>query len=261
MISRSEPVLRAIQQLRDWKRCAERGEARIRFLLERRTRTTVLSGEQVERFEREGYLLASGLIPDEVVRGAAAAIWERLGASPDRPESWIRIGPDPKVIRDRRFGAVYSDSVLAAAAQLSGDDVASFLRPSAAYTINSLPRTGEWRHHTPHLDHSNVDARHRSLPRPFRIGTITYFTDVRPQGGGTVVWPGSHRKLEALARSDPERYEFLPRLNADLSRIDLGPLLELTPSRGDVLFQHPLLVHSASENLSGSPRLAVGYKW
>jgi hypothetical protein len=39
-----------------------------------------------------------------------------------------------------------------------------------------------------------------------RITHVTYLTGPapgRPGGGGTVAWPGSHKRLEALWRTDP----------------------------------------------------------
>jgi ectoine hydroxylase-related dioxygenase (phytanoyl-CoA dioxygenase family) len=163
--------------------------------------------------------------------------------------------------RTERFGLTYTDTMLAAAAQLAGEDVAAFARPTRAFTINRYPVQRDWRSHEPHIDHSRVDWRHRTFPRPYWIGAITYLTDVHSHGGGTIVWPRSHLLLEALARKNPREYKYLSTLNANLDRVALGPAVELTPSRGDVLFFHYLCVHASSENVSGSPRLAIMHKW
>jgi ectoine hydroxylase-related dioxygenase (phytanoyl-CoA dioxygenase family) len=90
---------------------------------------------------------------------------------------------------------------------------------------------------------------------------MIYLTDVRPHGGGTIVWPGSHLKVEALARSERGKYRYLAALNADLGRVALGAAMELTPSRGDVWFHHHLCAHASSDNVSGAPRLAINAKW
>jgi ectoine hydroxylase-related dioxygenase (phytanoyl-CoA dioxygenase family) len=99
------------------------------------------------------------------------------------------------------------------------------------------------------------------FPRPYRIGTITYLTNVKPHCGATLLWPGSHLKLEALARSDPGKYKYLSVLSAELGRVVCEPPVELTASRGDVLFHHYLCVHAASDNVSNAPRLAILHKW
>jgi hypothetical protein len=71
----------------------------------------------------------------------------------------------------------------------------------------------------------------------------------------------AHGTEVALARKDPREYKYLSTLNANLDRVVLGPAVELTPSRGDVLFCHHLCVHATSDNVSSSPRLAILHKW
>jgi len=151
--------------------------------------------------------------------------------------------------------------MLSAAAQLAGDDPAAFRPPARAYAINVFPSQGEWRWPGPHIDHAIKEHGHRTFPRAFRIAAMTFLGDVAPHGGGTVVWPGSHRKLETLARSEPERYETMWALNQDLGRADLGDPVELTPRRGDVLFYHYLCAHAGSKNTGERPRLAFNMKW
>jgi ectoine hydroxylase-related dioxygenase (phytanoyl-CoA dioxygenase family) len=90
---------------------------------------------------------------------------------------------------------------------------------------------------------------------------MTFLNDVALHGGGTVVWPGSHRRLEALARSNPQRYELMWTLNQSLKELDLGRPVELTPRRGDVLFYHYLCAHAGSMNTGPRPRLALNMKW
>jgi ectoine hydroxylase-related dioxygenase (phytanoyl-CoA dioxygenase family) len=90
---------------------------------------------------------------------------------------------------------------------------------------------------------------------------MTYLSDVSPHGGGTVVWPGSHQRIEALARRDPQRYEMMWALGQALGEIDLGPPIELAPRRGDVLFYHHLCAHAGSANTSPRPRFALNMKW
>jgi hypothetical protein len=259
--SRSEAVLQTLALLRRLKRTAERGEARVRFVLQRKKRVLPLSEQQVREYSRDGYLIVSGLIPGNVVSGAAAAMWQSVGADAQAPETWPILGPHPLLLRDERLVAIYTDSMVATAAQLAGEHVASFRRPTHAFTVNNVPVSRNWQAHQPHLDYTIAELRHRTFPRPFRIGSIVYLTDVQRHGGGTIVWPGSHLKLEALARAEPRKYKYLSALSNELSRVALGPPVELTPSRGDVLFHHYLCAHASSDNVSGAPRLAVLHSW
>lgn len=257
----SGTVLEALALLRRLKGAGYRVLSRVEFALQGKKRLTPLSDEQLRRFHRDGYLLLLQLIPKELVGPAEGAMWQALDADVHSPSSWCRLGPRPHWIRDSRLTTVYTDLCLAAAAQLAGEDVAGFRRPTHAFTINNVPVTRTWRAHDPHLDTALPTLRIRTFPRPYRIAALIYLTDVAPHGGGTIVFPGSHIKLEELARSDPRKYRYLSALNAHLGELDLGAGLELTPSRGDVLFYHYLCAHSSSDNVSATPRLAIGHKW
>jgi hypothetical protein len=254
-------LLNGLARLRQVKQAAERVEARVRFALGRRSRVAPLTEEQVQSYQRDGYLLVSSLIPEATVRAAQTAMWERLRADPSNFYTWPRLGPPPHAIKDDRLLATYTDAMLGAAAQLSGADVGGFLLPRRAFTVNRVPASGEWHVHQPHLDRSAPLYRYRTFPPPYRIGALTYLTTVPVHGGGTVVWPGSHTRVEALARSEPAKFRYLSALSDALSLVPLGPPVELTPVAGDVLFHHYLCVHASSENVSHTPRLTINHKW
>ena len=220
----------------------------------------MLTEEQRRAFDEQGFLLVSGLIPRQIAVAAEAAVWRDLGLDPNDPASWSRPRthqgyPGPELV------ACYTPEVLDAAALLSGDDRSTIHAPRQGYAIHVFPQPGEWTWPGPHIDHAIKDAGHRTFPRAFRLAAMTFLNDVQPHGGGTVVWPGSHRKLEALARSDPDRYELMWALNQDLRKVDLGEPYETTPRQGDVLFYHYLCAHAGSMNTSSRPRLALNMKW
>ena len=48
----------------------------------------MLSDQQLAQFEEEGYLLLSGLIPQETVAKAEEAMWNMMGMEADNPDSW-----------------------------------------------------------------------------------------------------------------------------------------------------------------------------
>ena len=90
---------------------------------------------------------------------------------------------------------------------------------------------------------------------------MTFLNDVEPNGGGTVVWPGSHRKIAALARSNPDYYRPMWVLGEELYKADIGECVEIVPQGGDVLFYHVFCAHSGSLNVTDYPRLAMNMKW
>ena len=48
----------------------------------------MLSQEQLTQYDRDGYVLVSGLIPEETIANAEAAMWSVLGVDRDDPASW-----------------------------------------------------------------------------------------------------------------------------------------------------------------------------
>jgi hypothetical protein len=213
----------------------------------------VLRPEQKYEYDRQGFALIPGLIPIDVLESASS----RLQAMVDRAEVSSGHGAfdEPVLV------ACYGAGLLTAAAELAGEPEALFPAPQRAYIINSLPSEGPWQWPQPHIDHAIKEHGHRTFPRAFRIASMTFLSDVEPQGGGTVVWPGSHLKLRALAESDQVKYEFMWALNQDLALADIGSPVELTPKRGDVLFYHYLCAHAGSKNAREEPRLAMNCKW
>ncbi len=213
----------------------------------------VLLPEQVEEFGELGYLVVSGLIPEEVSRAAEARLREMVDSGVS--------GSGHGRFDDFALVACYTDSMLHAAAELAGEDLSLFPAPAEAYVINSLPSPGPWEWPEPHIDHAIEKDGHRTFPRPFLIAAMTYLSDVDPHGGGTIVWPGSHRRLKTLAESHTDLYEYMWVLNQDLGKVDLGEPVELTPQRGDVLFYDTLCAHAGSKNVTARPRLAMNRKW
>lgn len=221
---------------------------------------SILSPEQKQQYEAQGYLLASGLIAPEIAEAGAAALWQSLGAQPDDPTTWANVAWNtshnaPAIL------ACFTPQMQQAASELAEEDLIHFPAPKRILALNVFPQEGPWSPHPPHIDHAIPRDGYRVFPRPLRVASITYLNDVPPQGAGTVVWPGSHKKIEALARSNPDHYELMATLNGDLAQLDLGEPIEIQGRRGDVLFYHYLCAHSGSRNATDQPRLALVYKW
>src|SRR5262245_9723397 len=166
----------------------------------------------------QGFLLVSGLIEPEVVRRARDAMcgWEKGTGHATSHHAYSR---DSSII------ACFSQQVCSVAAKLAGAS-RPFAAPATVYTIRVSPQNGSWQWPEPHIDHALEQDAHRTFPPPFRIGCLIYVTDVSAHSGATVVWPGSHRQLEQLARSRPSDYEFLSALNRDIPKMTLAKPLE-----------------------------------
>ena len=212
---------------------------------------SVLNRAQMFSYHQQGFLIVSGLIPQELTQIGTDALLEHLKDPTANSEHYRQ-----------SLCACYTPEILEAASDLVGDPKDTFQPPSHPFPIISHPSEGEWSWPEAHIDHSIKADGYKTFPRPFRIASMLFLSDVAPHGGGTIVWPGSHLKVEALAKSDPERLELMWTLNqAMLSEIDLGEPVELTPKSGDILFYHYLFAHSGSKNITPNPRLGMNCKW
>ena len=216
--------------------------------------STLLTQDQIDTYERDGYLLASGLVPAELAARADAFLL-KLMDSPKLNKLGHFSHDDPCLVE------CFTPDLIAAAAKLASEEVSTFPPPSQVYIIPTFPTQDVWQWPKPHIDHALKENGYKTIPRAFRIACMTYLHDVAPHGGGTIVWPGSHRKLTALAEGDPEKYELMWALNQELKEMDLGEPLELTPRQGDVFFFHYLCAHAGSQNTGSRIRLAFNHKW
>ncbi len=260
----------------------------------RGSNSSLISEAQIEQYHRDGYLLVSGLIPEGTAAKAETAMWRCVGIDPeDPPSSWEKVQGGICLYNSAALVNCFTPGCLAAAAQLTEDDpatfsklhrhpktycapdflaaqeakedVSKFFRWDCAYAINIYPTSDEWESPTittgGHLDHSLEEHYHKTFPPVFRVGALIYLNDIAPHGGGTFVWPGSHHELERVAKKKPARYEYRTNLNADLPDLNLGDPVGMPLHRGDILFLHHLCIHSGSKNVSDQPRFALNMKW
>jgi ectoine hydroxylase-related dioxygenase (phytanoyl-CoA dioxygenase family) len=212
-----------------------------------------LTSQQLESYKDNGFLLVSGLIAEEVVDDARRVMAER---SEDK-----RSGSHHLFVDDASVLECFSRRVCMAAAQLAGVP-GPLARPTTTYTITVFPERGDWLWPAPHIDHALAKDAHRTFPAPFHIGCLIYLTEVSTHAGATIVWPGSHRELERLARSNPAEYEYLTSINRDLHKVRFPEEpREVLAAAGDVLFYHYVLAHSGSANTGLDVRVALNHKW
>lgn len=219
----------------------------------------IVTPEQKRHFEEQGYVLLSGLIPPEVSEAAAAALWRSIGATPDDPATWVN-QPHFSGQKDPAILACYTPQLCMAVAELADKETA-FPPPGGAGALNVFPQEGPWRPQGPHIDHALPKDSHHVFPPPMNMASLLYLSDVQSHGAATLVWPGSHKKIEALAQSDPAHYALMATLNGDLSKLDLGDPIEILGKRGDILCYHYLCAHSGSPNVTDHPRFALAHKW
>jgi hypothetical protein len=215
-----------------------------------------------QRYAADGFLLLSGLIDADISRTAAEVLVGLPGID-GRVEA---LRPPDQYVADRGLVehyarqdqallACFSDAFIDTTAMLVDNPIAH--RPDGVQTQILLESSRPWSQPNPHIDGIPKDNRHKTFPGPYEIAFIIYLSDIQPQGGGTVGWPGSHQKVQKKALSDPERYQYVHDLNKEVPGLDLGQAVELLPRRGDILFFQHMWVHGSSFNIRPEPRLAI----
>lgn len=250
-----------------------------------------------------GFVLVSGLIPPSDVEAAVGAMWRTLAESDDADRkpvvredrsTWPRGVVAPQLF-DKKINALWNSEYLRIGEVLSdgyeilegtpGRDLAPLrppMGPRGLMAINSFPvapeggeeataAAGAWEMPGSHLDHCIPEDGFLTFPRPVRMSTMTYLTecaggDAEAHGGSTVVWPGSSRKFEKLAATDPARFQMMIDLGNAREEARVGVAgaeqpIEIKHRAGDVLFYDIFCSHSGSSNTSMTPRLAFNVKW
>lgn len=207
----------------------------------------VLTATDLAFFDQHGYVVLPGAIPPETCSAAAAAIWEFVGARPDRPDTWYS-GPQghsiwvPLLRHPALQAARASPRIFTAFAQLWGRtdlwvnvDQAGFNPPERP----GWPFPGPLLHWDASLE----------LPIHFGLQGILYLTHTEAQQGAFTCVPGFHRRIEDWLRNLPPGAD--PRLQ-DLA--SFGPV-PIAGRAGDLIVWHHALPHGSSPNRATLPRI------
>ena len=234
----------------------------------------MLTEQQLAQFEEEGYLLLSGLIPQETVTKAREAMWHMMGMDADNPSSWEDSNHPPSSefymqrAGDQLFGVTHPD-VLACctpeyltvlkqlASQYPEIPHCEKQRPEGVWALNKFPVSAEWKRPSPHLDGGFRDLR--LDPGTFRVTSLTYLTDANAHGGTTIIWPEGPQRIREFRKNNPEFSNHVRDMGPQLQEMDLGEPMEVVVKQGDVLFFHHLLPHDGTTNVSSTPRFAIRY--
>ena len=230
----------------------------------------MLKLSQIEQYHREGYLLASGLIPDTISKKAGETLWSLLEMQPNQPGSWQTVPAHAKVQSYRNLIDITTavpdlmdcctPEFMQAAAQLLDEPSVEAHRPNGINTINVFPTT-EWSCGKAHIDGIELGGQkhRRTFPGPLRMVVLSFLSNTKVKGGGTMVWPQSHQQIRTLAESDLQKYQYLLDLHNEVHSLDLGQPVELLPKQGDVLFFQHLFAHAGTANTRQTPRFAFRY--
>ncbi|HUA30071.1 MAG TPA: hypothetical protein VMC03_14400 [Streptosporangiaceae bacterium] len=253
-----------------------------------RSQLTTLTSADIERFERDGYVVVRQAFSRDDGLAMERLWWRELeethGIRPDDRSSWRQIRGDLKgAKRDPVQARILTERVRGVFDDLLGK--ATWAPPRDwGRSLVTFPEPGTWdvparRWHwdnpcEPHLDH------------PTALFVVSFIGPVAPRGGGTLILSGSPRLLIGRERHNPasqplgsgtriwdEFHRSHPWLMAltgqapspadriaafmdDETIVSGVPLrvVELTGEPGDMVFCHPVMIHCVGPNKGVRPR-------
>ena len=249
---------------------------------------TTLTPADLERFERDGYVVVRQAFPRADALDMEQRWWRELedahGIRAGDRSSWHQIQGDLKAAkRDRIQARILTERVSGVLDELLGP--AAWLPPRDwGRAIATFPRSGAWELPTRLWHWDNPSDPH--LDRPRGLFVVSFIGPVAPGGGGTLILSGSprlviqhDRRLSASQRRElggsvwerfGRQHPWLMALTgqapspADRAAafmntgaiVDGVPLrvVELTGEPGDMVFCHPVMVHCAAPNRGTRPR-------
>lgn len=237
----------AVERINAALRGHEPPEAVRRELAEIDALPPVLTDEDLEHWNREGWVRLSGAIPPEACAASADVIWQVQGMDPDDPATWGK-GPKQQCVFVQEFRHPVLDAnrrsrrIHKAMAQLWGHsdlwmtcDRVGFNPPERP----DLPFPGPGMHWDVSL----------SPPVPFGIQGILYLTDTPPEQGAFALSPGMHRYIDEWVAAQPQGIKL-----SELAEQTL-PLIAVGGAAGDLILWHHALLHGPTPNHGTRPRL------
>jgi phytanoyl-CoA hydroxylase len=194
-----------------------------------------------ERFRSAGFYIWESVFPDPAVERAIARGMALSGAR--RGHFSPAMQPhreDPELLELMRAPAV-----VAVVEALVGGPAAG-VQTEFFYTV---PGT---RGFSAHQDNFFVEAPHDQF-----VSVWVPLTDVGPENGGLIIWPGSHRLGKLPVRKTGSAPAAGQDANANNEETVLPPGLapvDLVASKGSAVFIHSELVHASHTNRSSAPR-------
>ena len=210
----------------------------------------VLSSEDLEFWEENGYVVARRAVPPENCRAAEKAVWDFAEMDPGDPETWYSDPPRGIMKEIYQHQALWDNRqhprVHEAFAQILGTRMLRVSRDRAS--INPPERSGHefvgpWLH---------WDLRVEELPERIGVQGILYLNDTAANQGAFACIPGFHRKLRGWLQSLPADAEPRERVREQFG----DRAVPVEGGAGDLVIWHSALPHGASPNRAEVPRVA-----
>ncbi|KAI1404069.1 hypothetical protein F4819DRAFT_175092 [Hypoxylon fuscum] len=234
-----------------------------------------LTQEQKDFFLKNGYLKLTNCFTREQADDMNEGVWTRLGMSPTDKSTWIKERTNMPSHRDFDC-AEFAPKAWAAICEVCGGEdrvnpESRQWRDSLIVNLGTAEREGKpvppkelkgW--------HVDGDFFMHYLDSPEQaLLVIPLFTDIIPEGGGTVICPPAIPKVAQQLAAHPEGVSprMIPRGHPDMRESNLewyinivqgvqdDEFVEATGNVGDVYLLHPLMMHSATSNARRAIRI------
>ncbi|KAJ7742160.1 hypothetical protein DFH07DRAFT_836889 [Mycena maculata] len=240
-------------------------------------KTTSLTPEQKSHFLTHGFVHLSKCFSREASEAFASNVWTRLGMSPDDKSTWHTERtnmPSHKSVLISEF----APKAWGAICELLGgeDRITDATKVWKDSFIVNLGKEGQGEVGFRDLDNWHVDGDFflHFLDSPEQaLLVIPIFSDIAPRGGGTAICTDG---IGIVARhlynnpsgvtpwmnvrgtpepTGPDRLSFFTSIVRNRELASDASFHEMTGEVGDVYLLHPLMVHSASKNITRAPRV------
>jgi hypothetical protein len=252
------------------------------------SRLSTLTAADTQRFERDGYIVVRQAFSRADGLAMERQWWRELEDThdirPDDRSSWHQITGDLKAAkRDPVQARILTGRVRGVFDDLLGMGTWSPPRDWGRPLV-TFPEPGSWEVPARHWHWDNPCELH--LERPRALFVVSFIGSVAPRGGGTLILSGSPRLLiqqerllpadqrhgsiavlrERFRRSHPWLMALTGHAPSPADRtaafmdeetiVEGVPLrvVELTGEPGDMVFCHPVMVHSVAPNRGTWPR-------
>ncbi|MGV3637975.1 MAG: phytanoyl-CoA dioxygenase family protein [Flavobacteriales bacterium] len=218
--------------------------------------------DQRSFFLERGYLYLPGAVGKGLVVPIAKYITTELERSKIRPSEWKDLPPFQQIGKlstmikyDDLGERLLSAELVAMINALGGPG----LRPGPSQLLISLPQQGSWstRGLNWHVDVSSPDPS-----RPAGIQAFFLLDDVKPQGGGTLMLAGSHKRSGSKELGQRIRSLLRERGELDTLLRDFGlSIVEMSGKAGDVYLMDMRSLHTPAINAAHEPRLMATIRY
>lgn len=209
----------------------------------------VLSAEQLEFWQREGYLVVPAVLSAEQCQQSREVIWQYLQADPQQRDSWYQKTDKMQKIMLQLFRHPVLDAnrevplIRQIFQQL-------WQRTDLVMTTDRVsfnpPEPALWSFPGPDM-HWDAEL---IAPVPYATQGLIYLTDTEQQQGAFSCVPGFHLKIDDWIKDSGKSAMELQQQNwAD------WPVKAIAAKAGDLIIWHQALPHGASRNSHHLPRM------